>query len=72
MKRTVSQRQANVSKSDDKAASHSERAMRDGAWRGRPLWRSASRPDSEWGPRLTLAARLLLHEENRHADDHRR
>jgi len=65
------QRQKIVSESNGNGQVGVERAISDGVWRNRPLWRFM-RPDHHYGPKLTLAARQLLKAEANHvADDHR-
>lgn len=68
MSKGTRNRQANGSESNGKAATHSERAISDGTWRNRPLWR-AKWTDGTYGPQLTLPARQLLTEDRNYAND---
>ncbi len=66
MRKGTINRKGNVGQANGTAATHSERAKSDGAFRERPLWRVRQRPDMVWGPALTLSARQLLKEERTH------
>ncbi len=58
-----------VGQSNSKRTAHSERAIHDGAFHCRPLWR-VQRPDGEHGPLLTAFAQNALSREGHHADSH--
>ncbi len=63
-------RSHNVGQANGTAAMQVERAMSDGEFRCRPLWR-VMRPDHHYGPKLTAAARRVMQREANHVDDHR-
>lgn len=63
-------RQVNVGHANGNGQVKAERAESDGTWRNRPVWRFM-RPDHKYGPKLTLAARMLLAEERQHVTNNR-
>lgn len=60
-------RGTNAHQSKDTKTAKPERAISDGEFRARPLWRAVQRPDRAWAAELTVGGQVALREAT-HAD----